>query len=73
MTRVADAALLIGDPALEADPAALGLQKIDLGDEWTAMTGLPFVYAAWTGRAGAISAAGRAAASGGAGGRRALD
>ena len=56
MTRVADAALLIGDPALETDPAALGLQKIDLGAEWTAMTGLPFVYAAWTGRQGAISA-----------------
>jgi chorismate dehydratase len=27
MTRTADAALLIGDPALEADPAAFGLQK----------------------------------------------
>ncbi len=56
MTRAAEAALLIGDPALEADPAALGLQKIDLGEEWTAMTGLPFIYAAWTGRAGAIGA-----------------
>jgi len=46
--------LLIGDPALEADPVALGAVKTDLGAEWTAMTGLPFVYAAWTGRAGAI-------------------
>jgi chorismate dehydratase len=55
MTRRADAALLIGDPALEADPAALGLQKIDLGEEWTAMTGLPFVYAAWCGRPGAVT------------------
>ena len=54
MMREADAALLIGDPALETDPAPLGLQKIDLGEEWTAMTGLPFVYAAWCGRAGAI-------------------
>jgi chorismate dehydratase len=54
MTRGSDAALLIGDPALEADPGALGLEKIDLGAEWTAMTGLPFVYAAWTGRSGAI-------------------
>lgn len=54
MTRGCDAALLIGDPALEADPAALGLRKIDLGEEWTAMTGLPFVYAAWTGRPGAL-------------------
>jgi chorismate dehydratase len=58
MTRDSDAALLIGDPALEADPEALGLRKIDLGDEWTAMTGLPFVYAAWTGRPGVIDAAG---------------
>jgi chorismate dehydratase len=55
MTRAADAALLIGDPALETDHEALGLIKIDLGTEWTAMTGLPFVYAAWTGRTGAAS------------------
>ena len=55
MTSTHDAALLIGDPALEADAAALGLTKIDLGETWLAMTGLPFVYAAWTGRAGAVS------------------
>jgi len=55
MTRDHDAGLLIGDPALEADHAALGLSKIDLGEAWTAMTGLPFVYAAWTGRTGAVS------------------
>jgi chorismate dehydratase len=55
MTRESDAALLIGDPALEADPSSLGLHKIDLGAEWTAMTGLPFIYAAWTGRAGAVT------------------
>jgi chorismate dehydratase len=61
MTREHDAALLIGDPALEADAAALGLRTIDLGEEWVAMTGLPFVFAAWTGRAGAIDAAGVAA------------
>ena len=54
MTRDYDAGLLIGDPAFDADPAALGLDKIDLGEQWTAMTGLPFVYAAWTGRAGTI-------------------
>lgn len=58
MTRDHDAGLLIGDPALDADHAALGLRKIDLGGEWTAMTGLPFVYAAWTGRPGAIDDAG---------------
>jgi chorismate dehydratase len=57
MTASHDAALLIGDPALEADAAALGLTKIDLGETWTAMTGLPFVYAAWTGRPGAVTAA----------------
>ena len=56
MVRDYDAGLLIGDPALEADPAALGVTKIDLGEEWTDMTRLPFVYAAWTGRADAIGA-----------------
>ncbi len=56
MVRDYDAGLLIGDPALEADAAALGVTKIDLGSEWTAMTGLPFIYAAWTGRADAIGA-----------------
>jgi chorismate dehydratase len=55
MVRDYDAALLIGDPALEADPGQLGVTKIDLGEEWTSMTGLPFVYAAWTGRVGAVS------------------
>jgi chorismate dehydratase len=54
MTRACDAALLIGDPALEADHAALDLTKVDLGEEWTAMTSLPFIYAAWTGRGGAV-------------------
>jgi len=57
MVRDYDAGLLIGDPALEADAAALGVTKIDLGSEWTAMTGLPFIYAAWTGRAGAVTGA----------------
>jgi chorismate dehydratase len=56
MTAAYDAALLIGDPALEADAGALGLTKIDLGEAWLAMTGLPFVYAAWTGRSGAVTA-----------------
>ena len=57
MVMAADASLLIGDPAFEADPLALGLRKIDLGEEWTAMTGLPFIYAAWTGRSGAVTSA----------------
>jgi chorismate dehydratase len=56
MTRGFDAGLLIGDPAFDADHEALGLTKIDLGAEWTAMTGLPFIYAAWTGRPGAVGA-----------------
>jgi chorismate dehydratase len=45
-----DAALLIGDPALFADPIATGLQKVDLGQTWYEMTGLPFVWAFWAGR-----------------------
>ena len=51
-----DAALLIGDPALFLEPAAAGVMKIDLGAEWTRMTGLPFVWAVWAGRADALSA-----------------
>jgi len=55
MLAVADAALLIGDPALdhEGDSA-----RLDLGEEWTRTTGLPFVYAFWAGRPGAVGAAG---------------
>jgi chorismate dehydratase len=56
MLARADAALVIGDPALEIDPGTVGGHKIDLGTEWTAMTGLPFVYAAWAGRPGAVNA-----------------
>ena len=55
MTRDFDAGLLIGDPAFEADHVALGLEKVDLGLEWRTMTGLPFVYAAWTGRPGRVT------------------
>ncbi|MEZ5289240.1 MAG: menaquinone biosynthesis protein [Vicinamibacterales bacterium] len=52
----ADAALVIGDRALEADAAASGLVKTDLGEAWQSLTGLPFVYAAWTGRPQAVDA-----------------
>ncbi|HTM05037.1 MAG TPA: menaquinone biosynthesis protein [Vicinamibacterales bacterium] len=55
MTRECDAGLLIGDPAFDADHEALGLTKVDLGEQWTALTGLPFIYAAWTGRPGAVT------------------
>jgi chorismate dehydratase len=54
MLARADAALIIGDNALFLDHESRGLTKIDLGAEWTAMTGLPFVYACWTGRPGAV-------------------
>ena len=57
MLSRADAALLIGDPALFLDHRALGLEKIDLGALWTDMTGLPFVWAFWSGREGAASTA----------------
>lgn len=57
MTATHDAGLLIGDPALEADHVRLGLTKFDLGEEWTALTGLPFVYAAWTGPADSVTSA----------------
>jgi chorismate dehydratase len=40
----ADAALLIGDPALRA-AATTALPRLDLGEEWDRETGLPFVYA----------------------------
>jgi chorismate dehydratase len=52
MLAVSDAALVIGDPALFTDPIAHGVTKIDLGSVWAEMTGLPFVWAFWAGRAG---------------------
>jgi chorismate dehydratase len=59
-----DAALIIGDHALFAghdrDSRRVRLQpdleKVDLGDVWTKMTGLPFVYAFWAGRPSALTA-----------------
>jgi len=50
MLAECDAALLIGDPALFVDHRALGAEKIDLGEAWTRLTGLPFVWAFWAGR-----------------------
>jgi chorismate dehydratase len=55
MLAVADAALLIGDPALDHEEEGTCL---DLGEEWARTTGLPFVFAFWAGRAGAVGAAG---------------
>jgi chorismate dehydratase len=58
MLAAHDAALLIGDPALFADHRALGADKIDLGSAWAELTGLPFVWAFWAGRQGAVDRAG---------------
>jgi chorismate dehydratase len=55
MLTQCDAALIIGDPALFLDHEARGLLKVDLGEEWTAMTGLPFVWAFWAGRPAALT------------------
>jgi chorismate dehydratase len=51
MLGEADAALLIGDAALRVDPAKLPFETLDLGLEWTRLTGLPMVFAVWAGRA----------------------
>ena len=48
MLGEADAALIIGDPALRLDPAALPFETLDLGEEWVSMTGLPMVFAVWS-------------------------
>ena len=53
MLAAADAALVIGDPALffEGD-----VERFDLGAAWLRLTGLPFVFAFWAGPRGAVSA-----------------
>jgi len=48
MLRQADAALLIGDPALAYSGPA---EVYDLAQEWRKFTGLPFVFALWMGHA----------------------
>jgi chorismate dehydratase len=70
MLAVADAALLIGDPALlaledrEAREARTGerLLYLDLAHEWHGFTGLPWVSAFWAVRPGALEETGAAAA-----------
>ncbi len=55
MFECADAALLIGDKVfshLDRD-----VESLDLGREWTAMTGLPFVFAFWAGDQQALTPA----------------
>lgn len=62
MLERCDAALMIGDKALllasgtlEIGGVRRDVEKIDLGEVWTAATGLPFVYALWVGRPGALT------------------
>lgn len=48
MLERADAALVIGDPALESTDRPE--PRLDLGEVWRELTGLPFVYAVWAGK-----------------------
>lgn len=64
MLRTADAAFLIGDPALlalearEAIEAEAGpCQWFDIAQEWTTRTGLPWVAAVWAVRSEAVASA----------------
>jgi len=54
MLKAADAALLIGDPALYFEGE---MPRLDLGEEWARVTGLPFVYAFWAGPRSVVSPA----------------
>jgi chorismate dehydratase len=71
MLERADAALVIGDNALLWEPGKgrlnaedqsgdgprqSSVEKIDLGEAWTRMTGLPFVWAFWAGRQAVLTA-----------------
>lgn len=54
MLEQADAALLIGNPALQANArlaagewSGADVERLDLGEVWDQLTGLPFVYAIW--------------------------
>ncbi len=68
MMSSADAALLIGDPALQftlhspaagaPEPGEKAWHVYDLAEEWARLTNLPFVFAFWVVRADAARAAG---------------
>lgn len=47
MLATCDACVLIGDIGMSTDGS--GLHVLDLGTAWTAVTGLPFVWAVWAG------------------------
>lgn len=53
MLERCDAALVIGDPALYYEG---GAERLDLGLAWRELTGLPFVWAFWAGKPGALEA-----------------
>lgn len=58
MLATSDAALLIGDPALQVDRSRY--HTIDLAEEWIRYTGKPFVFAFWAVRSAALQDAERA-------------
>ena len=43
------------DSTVRLKPDPTYVEKIDLGEEWLKLTGLPFVYAFWAGRPGALT------------------
>jgi len=56
MLEQADAALIIGDPALRIDPEMESwrgkpVHVFDMGGEWVETTGLPMVFAVWAAKA----------------------
>ncbi len=57
MLSGADAALIIGDPALRIEPNDEKYDWLDLAAEWVALTRLPMVFAAWAGKPGVPVAA----------------
>jgi predicted solute-binding protein len=59
MLAAADAALIIGDPALRIEPNSLPYYVLDLGQEWTDLSGLPMVFALWSGPAQFLTEANR--------------
>jgi chorismate dehydratase len=54
-TSTTDAMLLIGDKVVTKAPdAAMYPHQFDLGEQWKLLTGLPFVFAMWMGRADVV-------------------
>jgi chorismate dehydratase len=51
-----EAVLVIGDAALHLSTQAVYPVRVDLGEEWKAWTGLPFVFAVWAARRDAPAA-----------------